>query len=63
MRIFWLFLFIFWVVIIYNPDIIAYLLWWLLVFIWLNLFLFSVFTKNKSGSDNYVKFWNYKIFR
>ncbi len=63
MRVFWLFLFIFWVIIIYNPDIIAYLLWGLLVFIWLNLFLFSVFSKNKSWSDNYVKFWNYKIFR
>ncbi len=63
MRIFWVFLFIFWVIIIYNPDVIAYLLWWLLVFIWLNLFLFSVFSKNKSWSDNYVKFWNYKIFR
>ncbi len=63
MRVFWLFLFIFWVIIIYNPDIIAYLLWGLLVFIWLNLFLFSVFSKSKSWSDNYVKFWNYKIFR
>lgn len=63
MRAFWLFLFLFGVIIIYNPDIIAYLLWGLLVFIWLNLFLFSVFSKNKSWNDNYVKFWNYKIFR
>lgn len=63
MRVFWIFLLIFWIIIIYNPDIIAYLLGGLLVFIWLNLVLFWIFTKKKNPNENYVKFGNYKIFR
>jgi len=62
MRLFWLFLFIFWIIIIYNPDIIAYLIWWLLVFIGINMFLASLFFK-KASKDSFVKFWDYKIFR
>lgn len=62
MRLFWLFLFIFWIIIIYNPDIIAYLIWWLLVFIGLNMFLASLFFK-KDSKESFVKFWDYKIFR
>ncbi|MDD2907947.1 MAG: hypothetical protein PHH98_04870 [Candidatus Gracilibacteria bacterium] len=63
MRAFGVFLLIFGIIIIYNPDIIAYLLGGLLVFIGLNLVLLGVFTKKKNSEDNYVKFGNYKIFR
>lgn len=63
MRAFWIFLLIFWIIIIYNTDIIAYLIWWLLVFIGLNLLLFWIFTKKKDSQDSYVKFGDYKIFK
>lgn len=63
MRAFWMFLLIFWIIIIYNTDIIAYLIWWLLVFIGLNLLLFWIFTKKKDSQDSYVKFGDYKIFK
>ncbi len=63
MRAFWIFLIIFWAIIIYFPEIIAYLLWWLLVFIWFNILWFGIISKKKNPTENYVKFWNYKIFR
>ncbi|MDD3144878.1 MAG: hypothetical protein PHV23_02085 [Candidatus Gracilibacteria bacterium] len=63
MRAFGIFLIIFGTIIIYFPEIIAYLLGGLLVFIGFNLLGFSIFTKKKNGDDNYVKFGNYKIFR
>lgn len=62
MRLFWLFLFIFGIVVIFNPNIIAYLIWGLLVFIGLNMFLASLFLK-KASKESFVKFWDYKIFR
>lgn len=64
MKLFPIWLIIFWLIIVYNPDIIAYLLWWLLIFIWLNILIFSsMFNKKSKKWDNYVKFGNYKIFR
>ncbi|MDD3794317.1 MAG: hypothetical protein PHI37_05885 [Candidatus Gracilibacteria bacterium] len=62
MRLFGLFLFIFGIIIIYNPDIIAYLIGGLLVFIGLNMFLASLFFK-KDSKESFVKFGDYKIFR
>lgn len=61
MRIFPLALIIFWIIIILAPAILAYLLGWLFVFIWLNILIFFGF--KKKNNDNYVKFWKYKIFR
>lgn len=63
MRAFWIFLIIFWTIIIYFPGIIAYLLWWLLVFIGFNILWFGILSKKKNPNENYVKFGNYKIFR
>ncbi len=54
-------LIIFWIIIIKFPEIIAYLIWWLLIFIWLNMIIFMKWVKK--WKDNYVKFGNYKIFR
>ena len=63
----WLILVIFWVIVITFPEIIAYLIWWLLVFIWLNIFLMTKtktsFWKKKTSMDDFVKFGDYKIFR
>ena len=63
----WLILVIFWVIVIVFPEIIAYLIWWLLIFIWLNIFLITKtkesFWKKKPSMDNFVKFGDYKIFR
>lgn len=64
MRYFSIFLIIFWIIMIYNPDIIAYLLGGLLIFIGTNMLFFSwIFWKKKQFNDTYVKFWNFKIFR
>ncbi len=62
MRLFAAILVIFGLIIIYNPDIIAYLIGWLFIFIWLNMLLiWFVFPKRKN--ESFVKFGNYKIFR
>ena len=64
----WLILAIFWIIVIAYPEIIAYLIWWLLIFIWLNLFILTKATKTsfwqkKTSMEDFVKFWDYKIFR
>jgi len=65
----WLILVIFWVIVIAFPAIIAYLIWWLLVFIWLNIFLLTKgknktnFWQKNPSMDGFVKFGDYKIFR
>lgn len=61
-----IFLIIFGIIIIVFPEILAILLWWFFVFLWLNmLFINKIFFKNKKWGDSeaYVKFGNYKIFR
>ena len=59
-----LLLIIFWIIIIAAPEILAYLIWWFFIFIWLNmLFIGMAFKKGKSSKESYVKFGNYKIFR
>ncbi len=66
MRLLPIFLIIVWVIFIIAPDIIAYLLGWLFIFIGLNmLFIWMAFSKKSkySWDDNYVKFWKYKIYR
>jgi hypothetical protein len=61
MKILPVFLIVFWIIIVMMPEILAYLIWGLFIFIWLNLLLF--FRKAKSMNENYVKFGKYKIFR
>jgi hypothetical protein len=61
MKAFAIFLIIFWIIVIIFPQIIAYLLWWLFILIWLNILIFV--KKFKSNKESYVKFGNYKIFR
>jgi len=58
-------LIIFWTIIIIMPEIIAYLLWWALIFIWLNMLFIWLALKKKAGfaKEDYVKFGKYKIFR
>jgi len=63
----WIVLAIFWIIVIAFPAIIAYLIWWFLVFIWLNLFILTKSRKNfwqkKPSMEDFVKFGDYKIFR
>ena len=54
-------LIIFWIIIIKFPEIIAYLIWWFMIFIWINILIFSKMVKK--GKEDYVKFGSYKIFR
>lgn len=63
-----IFLIIFWIIIIAAPEILAYLLWGLFIFLGLNWLLLSgLFKKagNKSSKhgDDYVQFGKYKIFK
>ena len=63
MKTFPVILILIWIVIIAIPEIISYILWWLFIFIWLNmLFIFKGF-KSKWNKEEYVKFWKYKIYR
>jgi hypothetical protein len=63
-----IFLIIFWIIIIAAPEILAYLLWGLFIFLWLNgLILWGIFKKAsskwKTQWDDYVQFGKYKIFK
>ncbi len=57
-----IFLIILWSLIIIFPNLISYFIWWLLLFIWVNLLILKFITKNKS-QDSYIKFWKYKIYK
>lgn len=56
-----IFLIFFGLIVIINPDILAYLIWWFFIFIWTNIFLAWFIFKSKK--DSFVKFGDYKIFR
>lgn len=64
-----IFLIIFWIIIISAPEILAYLLGGLFIFLWLNgLLLWGLFQKMRGKSANpswndYVQFGKYKIFK
>ena len=62
MKLFAAFLIVFGLIVIANPEILAYLLGWFFVFIGLNmLIVWSVFSKWKK--ESFVKFGDYKIFK
>lgn len=64
MKIFWILLIIFWIIVIAFPKILAYLLWWFIIFLWINtLILDWVFSKKSKNQEEYIKFWKYKIYR
>lgn len=64
MRILPIALIIFWIIVIAAPEILAYLLGWLFIFIWLNMLAFFSFFKKKGDNwEKYVKFGKYKIYR
>ena len=64
MPIFWIILVVSWIIIIAYPQIIAYMIWGLLLFFWANiLFAKYLMQKNSKNWENYVKFWNYKIYK
>jgi len=63
MRIFPIALIIFWIIIIKFPEIIAYLIGGLLIFIGLNILIFFGWFKKQGSKEEYVKFGKYKIFR
>jgi len=61
-------LIIFWLIIIFAPEIIAYAIGWLILFIWLNAWYISykLNKAKKSKKENekeFIKFWEYKIYR
>ena len=62
-------LIIFGIIIIAAPEILAYLLWGLFIFLWINgMIIWGLFNKmkNKSGKpswEDYVKFGKYKIYK
>ena len=63
-----IFLIIFWIIIIAAPEILAYLLWGLFIFLGLNWLLLSGLFKKAWGKsshhgEDYVQFGKYKIFK
>lgn len=64
MRVFWICLIVFWVIIIAFPAILVFLIWGFFIFLWINLITLGVLASKKPKEwENYVKFWNYKIYR
>lgn len=64
MPIFWLILVISGMIIIIYPQIIAYMIGWLLLFFGMNILLAKyLFSQKGNSGENYVKFWNYKIYK
>ncbi len=60
----WIGLIIFWIIIIAFPAILVFLIGGFFIFLWINLLTFFwVFNKTKQSREDYVKFWNYKIYR
>lgn len=45
------------------PDFIAYIIWWVSLFAGIAMLLGSSIWPKKANWENYVKFWDYKIFR
>jgi len=45
------------------PDFIAYIIGWVCVFFGTSILLGGFFWPKKASKNDYVKFWNYKIFR
>lgn len=64
MQAIWISLLIFWIIIIVFPEVIAFLIWWFLVFLALNiLFLSNKISKDSQNKEEYIKFGKYKIYR
>lgn len=64
MPVFWIILVVSGVIIIVYPQIIAYMIWGLLLFFGINILLAKyLLSKNTKWWDSYVKFWNYKIYK
>ncbi len=66
MKVFAVGLIVFGLIIVYFPDILAYLLGGFFVFLGVNMLLISwVFgtKKSSSGGEEFIKFWKYKIYR
>ncbi len=63
MKIFWIFLIVFGIIIIFAPEILAYLIWWFFIFLGVNILVFFARVKKSKSWENYVKFGNYKIYR
>jgi len=64
MSAFWILLIISWLIIIFFPQIIAYMLGGLLIFFGLNIVLAKfMISRWKNKEEDYVKFWKYKIYK
>jgi hypothetical protein len=62
MRLFPIWLIAFWTILIIFPELVGYLLWWFLIFIWINILIFFRW-KSWKWKEDYVKFGKYKIYR
>lgn len=63
MRVVPMWLIVFWIIIILAPAILAYLIWWFFIVLWINILIFFKNVNWKKDWNDYVKFGNYKIFR
>lgn len=64
MKIFGIIFIIISLIIFKFPDILAYIVAIFFMFIWLNLvFIWFKIWSNKNSKEDYVQFWNYKIYK
>jgi cytochrome bd-type quinol oxidase subunit 2 len=69
MRNTWIILVLLGILIIAFPEIIAYIIGGLFLFIWLNILFFSLNLSKNSNTSNrdndgaFIKIWKYKIYK
>lgn len=63
MKIFWILLIIFWIIVIIFPEVLAYLIWGFIIFIWINTLILAWLFSKSNSKEEYIKFWKYKIYR
>ena len=58
-------LILFGTILIIFPDLVGYILWGLLIFLWINSLIFMkvLFGKKSSDKEDYVQFGKYKIYK
>ena len=57
-------LIVFWTINIIFPDIIAYVIGWVCIFLGVSMLIgWGKFWSKKANGEDYVKFGNYKIYR
>jgi hypothetical protein len=61
----WILITLFGIIVVAFPQILAYLIWWFFIFLWVNVLLFWFYFNKKTtkNKESYVEVGGYKIYR